>query len=130
VAWHPIYGQKSKQENQLRKRVTQQWETLLRCYLNEVAWGVGKHFGSQLEFRKSKRHAKNKDLLETLLKTQSIQLKFKMPLRRGKRQSKRKLNKTTLNKRSVLGFTTQQISQKTNGYYTRVNDKQKKGLIC
>jgi hypothetical protein len=45
------HKEKSKTENTFRKRVTK-WEPLSLCYLSEVAWGVGKNFGRQLELKK------------------------------------------------------------------------------
>ncbi len=45
------HKEKSKTKNTFRKRVTQ-WEPLSLCYLSEVAWGVGKNFGQQLELKK------------------------------------------------------------------------------
>jgi hypothetical protein len=46
------HKEKLKTENTFRKRVTQR-EPISLCYLSEVAWGVGKNFGRQLELKKN-----------------------------------------------------------------------------
>jgi hypothetical protein len=45
------HKEKAKTEKTFRKRVTQ-WEPLSLCYLSEVAWGVGKNFGRQLDLKR------------------------------------------------------------------------------
>jgi hypothetical protein len=58
------HKEKLKAENTFRKRVTK-WELLSLCYLSEVAWGVGKNFGWQLEFKKNAGVSGKKTLVKS-----------------------------------------------------------------
>jgi hypothetical protein len=58
------HKEKSKTEKTFRKRVTQ-WEPLSLCYLSEVAWGVGKSFGRQLELKKNTSASEKNTLVKS-----------------------------------------------------------------
>jgi hypothetical protein len=59
------HKEKLKMEKTFRKKVTQ-WEPLSLCYLSEVAWGVGKNFGWQLELKDNASASEKNTLVKSL----------------------------------------------------------------